>query len=68
VASYRLYILNGQGHIVDAVAFLCDDDEEALGIARELNPGPMTELWCGARIVPGHASAAPGAADRSSAG
>ena len=49
--SYRLYIMNGHGHIVDAVEFLCEDDATAQAIAERESEGLETELWSGARVV-----------------
>jgi hypothetical protein len=51
MASYRLYIMNLHGHIVDAVEFLCEDDATAQAIAERQGQGRATELWSGARVV-----------------
>jgi hypothetical protein len=51
MAGYRLYILNGRGHIVDAVEFHCEDDATAQALAERHSEGRATELWSDARVV-----------------
>lgn len=41
---YRVYILDGHGHLVAAVKFDCADDEEAKERAKQLD-GQNVELW-----------------------
>jgi hypothetical protein len=49
--SYRLYMLNHLGHVFDARDFTCDDDSEALGVAKQEAQCRDVELWQGARKV-----------------
>jgi len=48
--NYRLYLLDQNDRIQSAVELQCDDDADAIQLARSLLGGPM-ELWEGARIV-----------------
>jgi hypothetical protein len=48
--NYRLYLLDQNDRIQSAVELQCDDDADAIQMARSLLDGPM-ELWEGARIV-----------------
>lgn len=48
--GYRLYFLNDQGHIVDAVEALHDTDAEAVEWAEQHRDGRDLELWSGARV------------------
>ena len=49
--EYRLYVLNGAGHIVDAVESLLDADAQAIAWARGRLPAMDRELWTGSRVV-----------------
>jgi hypothetical protein len=45
VADYRLYFLDRCGHILEATAFACADDVEAVAAAVEKAKGRRIELW-----------------------
>ena len=45
MASYRLYLLNDDGHIVDAVEFELEDDRAAEAEANRHLGGRPAELW-----------------------
>jgi hypothetical protein len=49
--TYRLYLLNDAGHIVDAIEMACATDEEAVARADALNADRPRELWNLARRV-----------------
>jgi len=49
--DYRLYMLNSNGHIVDAVNLSCDDDVQATELAFEAARTRDVELWQGGRRV-----------------
>jgi hypothetical protein len=51
MAEYRAYVVGSDGHFVDAVALICDDDREATEQAKRLADGHDIELWCGPRFV-----------------
>jgi hypothetical protein len=52
VASYRLYCLDGAGHIDLAEWLEAKNDAQALARARELKDGALKcELWLGNRLV-----------------
>jgi len=51
VAHYRLYFLDRQDHIRQAVSLECADDEEALASVEEHRDGRTVELWQGVRRV-----------------
>jgi hypothetical protein len=59
MAGYRLYFLDGSGHIRDAAEFESDGDGEALTEAENRADGRDMELWSGARIVSKIAKRAP---------
>jgi hypothetical protein len=42
--DYRAYILGPDGHIHDCVDFRCDDDSEAIRLAKQLVDGRDVEL------------------------
>ena len=43
--SYRAYLLDADGHIIDRIDLTCGDDESAKARARELMNGHPVELW-----------------------
>ena len=43
--DYRLYFLDGAGHIQGVVEFDCADDEEAIALAQTYADGRAMELW-----------------------
>ncbi|MBS0297596.1 MAG: hypothetical protein JSR45_14905 [Proteobacteria bacterium] len=49
--DYRLYFLDGKGHIGQAIGFACEDDEAALQRAEGYRDGRDMELWQQARLV-----------------
>jgi hypothetical protein len=52
MASYRLYCLDGAGHIGLAEWLEAEDDAQALALARELKDGALKgEVWLGNRLV-----------------
>jgi hypothetical protein len=52
VAYYRMYSLDGVGHISFAEEIAADSDEEALSMVREMKPNALQcELWEGRRLV-----------------
>ncbi len=48
--DYKLYLLDRHDRIQSAIELQCDDDTDAIQLARSLLDGPM-ELWEGPRIV-----------------
>lgn len=52
MARYRLYSLDGAGHLSLAEEIVADSDEEAISTARELRPSALQcEIWEGRRLV-----------------
>lgn len=51
MAGYRLYFLDDNSRIRDAVEFECVADEDALAEAEQRHDGRAMELWSGARVV-----------------
>jgi hypothetical protein len=52
MASYRVYSLDGAGHIGLADWFEAEDDSAALAFAQELNAGALKcELWLDNRMI-----------------
>ena len=52
MAAYRLYCLDGAGHIGLADWIEADTDEDAIAKARNLKPGAhRCEIWLGQRLV-----------------
>jgi len=49
--GYYAYIIGDDGHIVNRVDVLCDDDEEAKRRVQQLVDGHAIELWQEARKV-----------------
>ena len=49
--QYRLYFLDGLGHITKLHEFFADDDAAAIKIANGWREGRAMELWCRSRIV-----------------
>jgi hypothetical protein len=49
--SYRAYLLDADGHIIDRIDLTCGDDESARARARELIDGHPVELWDGGRKI-----------------
>jgi hypothetical protein len=52
MAAYRLYCLDGAGHIGLADWIEADTDEDAIASARDLRPGAhRCEIWLKERLV-----------------
>jgi hypothetical protein len=51
MADYRLYFMDAQDHIQDAVELDCADDREAVRKSQTLLDGREVELWRRARVV-----------------
>ncbi|MBR0755355.1 hypothetical protein JQ604_24490 [Bradyrhizobium jicamae] len=49
--GYYAYVMGHDGHIQNRIAILCDDDEEAKRLAKQLVDGHDVELWQGTRMV-----------------
>ncbi|WP_298367267.1 hypothetical protein [uncultured Bradyrhizobium sp.] len=49
--NYKAYILGEDGHFIERVDLLCDDDEAAKDEARKLAIGQVVELWESARKI-----------------
>ena len=50
--DYRLYCLNGEGHIGLADWIEADNDDEAVTLAYKLRPeAHKCEVWCEGRLV-----------------
>jgi hypothetical protein len=49
--QYRLYFLDGLGHITKSHEFLAADDAEAIKISEGWREGRRIELWQRGRIV-----------------
>ena len=43
--DYRAYIMGPDGHVQNRVELRCDDDVEAIRLARQLVDGHDVELW-----------------------
>ncbi len=50
MCEYKLYLLDDRDHIRSAVDLECEDDEQAIRLARASLNAPM-ELWQGSRKV-----------------
>ena len=49
--SYRAYVLDPNGHIIDRIDLTCGDDESAKARARKFVDRHVMELWDGGRKV-----------------
>jgi hypothetical protein len=49
--GYRLYFLDGAGHITAAIVIECDDDETAISRCSDHSDGRAMELWLQDRRV-----------------
>lgn len=49
--QYRLYFLDGAGHITKSHEFFAEDDAAAIKIAEGWREGRTIELWCRTRKV-----------------
>jgi hypothetical protein len=49
--EYRAYALGSDGHIIKAIALVCDDDNQAIEQAREALENHTIEVWSGNRFV-----------------
>ena len=49
--SYRLYFLDGAGHISKSHEFLAADDDAAIKVAEGWREGRAMELWQRTRVV-----------------
>jgi hypothetical protein len=49
---YRIYVTTTDGHITEPATLIeCDDDQEAIGKAKQFVNGRAVELWEGARFI-----------------
>ena len=53
--QYRLYFLDGLGHILFSHEFEAADDPSAIQISESWREGRKMELWCRKRFVHGWA-------------
>jgi hypothetical protein len=51
MAGYRLYFMDKQDHITEAVELECEDDSHAIRHAEPYLDGREVELWRRARVV-----------------
>jgi hypothetical protein len=51
MGSYRFYILDKKNHIIGHRERACDDDLDALDMAKFLSGDHPIELWSGTRLV-----------------
>jgi len=51
MADYRLYLMSGDGHILQAAELTADDDREAIELVLLRQERSDVELWCGKRKV-----------------
>ena len=51
MAIYHICIVGDDGEIEDRVGVLCDDEEEAISIAKTFADGHVVELWHGTRKI-----------------
>jgi hypothetical protein len=51
MVDYRVYTVDGDGHIVKSTPLICDDDVQAVEQAREISKGDTLEIWSGDRLV-----------------
>jgi hypothetical protein len=49
--DYRIYLIGRDGHIQDRLDVVCEDEEEAMRVAKEVASGRKVELWQQARKV-----------------
>ena len=49
--GYRLYFLDGNGHIRHVVELECDSDETAIALVEQHRDGRDMELWQRGRFV-----------------
>ena len=51
MAGYYAYFVGADGHLIKRVAIVCDDDEDAKGIAKKMVVDQAIELWHEARMI-----------------
>jgi hypothetical protein len=51
MAGYRLYFMDEQDHIAQAIELECEDDLKAIRAAEQHLDGREVELWRRARVV-----------------
>jgi hypothetical protein len=49
--GYYAYLIGDDGKITKRIAMVCDDDEEAKGLAKRMVDGHTIELWHEARMI-----------------
>jgi hypothetical protein len=49
--EYRAYAIGSDGHIIKAIALVCDDDKQAVEQAKEALENHTIEVWSGNRFV-----------------
>ena len=49
--GYYAYVIGVDGRISKRVAIVCDDDEEAKRVAKQMVDGHAIELWQEARMI-----------------
>jgi hypothetical protein len=52
--SYRVYLIGPDGHIMNRVEMICEDDDSARERAKQLALDCRVELWKGARMIAGY--------------
>ena len=52
--SYRVYLIGPDGHIMNRVEMICEDDDSAKQRAKQLALDCRVELWKGARMIAGY--------------
>jgi hypothetical protein len=51
MAGYYAYFVGADGRFTKRVAIVCDDDEEAKGLAKQMVDGHAIELWQETRMI-----------------
>lgn len=49
--AYRAYMLGADDHVQHRVDLVCDDEAEAIGLAKQLGDGHDVELWQLGRLI-----------------
>ena len=45
MSDFRVYIMGPDGHVIDRVDLLCDNEPEAIRFAKQFVAGHDVELW-----------------------
>jgi hypothetical protein len=51
MAGYYAYLVGADGRFIKRVAIVCDDDEEAKGVAMQMVDRHAIELWHESRMI-----------------